>query len=104
MQYRAAIFDIDGTLVHKGEKAPSAALQNAIMRLQAQGVTVIIATGRAHFSARAVAGIAGGTRAHPGRPACPRRRCRPGPHARTLHQRAGSGRLSDIRYSERSEE
>ena len=53
MQYRAAIFDIDGTLVHKGEKAPSAALQNAIMRLQAQGVTVIIATGRAHFSARA---------------------------------------------------
>ena len=56
MQYRAAIFDIDGTLVHKGEKAPSAALQNAIMRLQAQGVTVIIATGRAHFSARAVLG------------------------------------------------
>ena len=59
MQYRAAIFDIDGTLVHKGEKAPSAALQNAIMRLQAQGVTVIIATGRAHFSARAVLGATG---------------------------------------------
>ncbi|MEG1699617.1 MAG: HAD hydrolase family protein, partial [Oscillospiraceae bacterium] len=56
MQYTAAIFDIDGTLLPKGDKAPSLALQNAIKALQDDGICVIIATGRAHFSAKAVLG------------------------------------------------
>ncbi|MEG0617614.1 MAG: HAD family hydrolase, partial [Oscillospiraceae bacterium] len=56
MKYKAYVFDIDGTILQNGEAAPNMALQNAINALQQNGAIIIIATGRALFSAKAVLG------------------------------------------------
>lgn len=54
MEIKAAIFDIDGTLLPRGEAAPSKRTVKAIRALQAKGTKIIIATGRAWFAADAV--------------------------------------------------
>lgn len=56
MKIKAAVFDIDGTLVARGQKAPSTATAEAVKALAKQGVKIIIATGRARFTAQAVLG------------------------------------------------
>lgn len=56
MQIKAAIFDIDGTLVSVGSNAPSERTLAALRALQQAGVRVIVATGRAPFAARAILG------------------------------------------------
>lgn len=57
-QYKAAVFDIDGTLIPVGDSEPSARTLAALRALQAGGVVVIIATGRALFAAQSIAGCA----------------------------------------------
>lgn len=49
---RAAIFDIDGTLLPHGQEYINETTKNALMQLQNTGITVIIATGRAPFAAK----------------------------------------------------
>ena len=56
MNLKAAIFDIDGTLLPVGAPCLSARTLRALRALQAQGTLVIVATGRALFAARAVLG------------------------------------------------
>ena len=56
MKCKAAIFDIDGTLVPVGSAKPSARTVKALHALQQKGVILIIATGRAQFAAKAVLG------------------------------------------------
>lgn len=55
MQIKAAVFDIDGTLVPVGASAPSARTLAALCALRQRGVAVILATGRALFAAQAIA-------------------------------------------------
>lgn len=56
MHIRAAVFDIDGTLVPRGQGTPSAATVRALSALSQSGVAVIIATGRARYTAQPVLG------------------------------------------------
>lgn len=56
MGIRAAVFDIDGTLVPRGRGVPSPATVQALEALSRAGVAVIIATGRARYTARPVLG------------------------------------------------
>lgn len=46
---RCAIFDIDGTLINRGQQFINPAVVSAIHQLQAQNIEVIVATGRAYF-------------------------------------------------------
>lgn len=46
---KAAIFDIDGTLVARGRQAINPAVIDAIHTLQGQGIATICATGRAYY-------------------------------------------------------
>ena len=52
-QIKAAIFDIDGTLVPFGAHAPGERTLCALRRLRQNGVHIIVATGRARFAALA---------------------------------------------------
>lgn len=54
MQYKAAIFDIDGTLVQIGESAPAPATVQALRSLQQRGVKLVIATGRCMAAAKGI--------------------------------------------------
>ena len=54
MNIKAAIFDIDGTLVPVGTDLLPARTAAALRGLQAKGVPVIVATGRARFAAMAI--------------------------------------------------
>lgn len=56
MRIRAAVFDIDGTLVPRGRGVPSPATVRALRALSQSGVAVIIATGRARYAAEPVLG------------------------------------------------
>ena len=56
MGIRAAVFDIDGTLVPRGQGMPSPATVRALSALSRSGVAVIIATGRARYTAEPVLG------------------------------------------------
>ena len=56
MHIKAAIFDIDGTLVPRGRGVPSPATVRALQALSQSGVAVIIATGRARYAAEPVLG------------------------------------------------
>ena len=56
MRMKAAIFDIDGTLVPRGQGGPSPATVRALQALSQSGVAVIIATGRARYAAEPVLG------------------------------------------------
>lgn len=47
MRYRALVVDVDGTLLHSGNKRLGHEVAAALGRLQNRGVTVIVATGRA---------------------------------------------------------
>lgn len=58
MNIKAAVFDIDGTLVARGHSAPGNKTAAAIKELANSGVAIIIATGRARFTAQAVLGKA----------------------------------------------
>lgn len=55
---KAAVFDIDGTLLPAGRAALSDRVCRALAALQKKGVPVIIATGRAPFAARKALGKA----------------------------------------------
>jgi Cof subfamily protein (haloacid dehalogenase superfamily) len=54
MKIKAAVFDIDGTLLPHGKLRVSPAVIQALNELRRQGVVVVIATGRALFSAHSV--------------------------------------------------
>lgn len=54
MRIKAAVFDIDGTLVPRGQGVPSPATVRALRALSQSGVAVIIATGRARYAAEPV--------------------------------------------------
>lgn len=56
MRIKAAVFDIDGTLVPRGQGSPSPAAVRALRALSQNGVAVIIATGRARYTAEPVLG------------------------------------------------
>lgn len=56
MKIRAAVFDVDGTLVPHGASGPSAATALALCALQEKHIPVIIASGRARYTAQAVLG------------------------------------------------
>ena len=56
MNIKAAIFDIDGTLLPFGAAQPSAATVKALKELRKKGIAVIIATGRALFNAKTALG------------------------------------------------
>jgi len=56
MKIRAAIFDVDGTLVPHGAPCPSAATVSALRALQEKHIPIIIASGRARYTAQAVLG------------------------------------------------
>lgn len=56
MRIKAAVFDIDGTLVPRGQGIPSPATVQALRALSQSGVAVIIATGRARYTAEPVLG------------------------------------------------
>ncbi len=56
MHIKAALFDIDGTLVPHGRGVPSPATVRALRALSQSGVAVIIATGRARYAAEPVLG------------------------------------------------
>lgn len=56
MNVKAAIFDIDGTLLPAGAAQLNRRTVRALRALQAQGTLVVIATGRALFAAQAVLG------------------------------------------------
>ncbi len=56
MNMKAAIFDIDGTLLPYGAAHPSPATTKALKALRKKGITVIIATGRALFNAKSALG------------------------------------------------
>lgn len=56
MRIKAAVFDIDGTLVPRGRGVPSPATAQALHALSQSGVAVIIATGRARYTAEPVLG------------------------------------------------
>lgn len=56
MEIRAAIFDIDGTLVPRGQGVPGPATVRAVEALSRAGVAVVIATGRARYTAEPVLG------------------------------------------------
>lgn len=56
MDIKAAVFDIDGTLVPHGMRRPSPETESALRALSQSGVRVIIATGRARYAAEAVLG------------------------------------------------
>ena len=58
MTVRAAVFDIDGTLLPAGQAVLSGRVCRALAALQEQGVPVIVATGRAPFAARQALGKA----------------------------------------------
>ena len=55
---KAAVFDIDGTLLPAGQAALPSRVCRALAALQAKGVPVIVATGRAPFAARLARGAA----------------------------------------------
>ena len=50
MKIKAAVFDIDGTLVPYGAPGPGQAAVQALRELAQSGVAVVIATGRARCS------------------------------------------------------
>ena len=50
------MFDIDGTLVPYGAPGPSQAAVQALRELAQSGVAVVIATGRARYTAQWVLG------------------------------------------------
>ena len=54
---KIAFFDIDGTLLDFGAKEISAAVRDALLELQAKGVKLFIATGRAPYLIPTLAGI-----------------------------------------------
>ena len=56
MKIKAAVFDIDGTLVPYGAPGPSQAAVQALRELEQSGVAVVIATGRARYTAQWVLG------------------------------------------------
>ncbi|MFR5629318.1 MAG: HAD family hydrolase, partial [Ruthenibacterium lactatiformans] len=56
MKIKAAVFDIDGTLVPYGAPGPSQAAVQALRELAQSGVAVVIATGRARYTAQWVLG------------------------------------------------
>ena len=56
MDLKAAIFDIDGTLLPAGVESLSDETVQTLRALQKKGTKVIVATGRALFAARAVLG------------------------------------------------
>lgn len=56
MRIRAAVFDVDGTLVPHGAPCPSEATAAALRALQEKHIPVIIASGRARYTAQAVLG------------------------------------------------
>ncbi|MEG2672556.1 MAG: HAD family hydrolase [Ruthenibacterium sp.] len=56
MEIKAAIFDIDGTLLPHELDVPSAKTMKALADLRTAGVVVIIATGRALFNAKTALG------------------------------------------------
>ncbi|MEF9969700.1 MAG: HAD family hydrolase [Ruthenibacterium sp.] len=56
MNIKAAIFDIDGTLLPYELKVPSDETRMAIEKLRAKNIAVIIATGRALFNAKTALG------------------------------------------------
>ena len=58
MKIKAAVFDIDGTLVPYGAPGPSPATAQALRALAQSGVSVMIATGRARCTAEWVLGTA----------------------------------------------
>ena len=51
MKIKAAVFDIDGTLVPYGAPGPGQAAVQALRELAQSGVAVVIATGRARYTA-----------------------------------------------------
>ena len=51
MKIKAAVFDIDGTLVPDGAPGPGQAAVQALRELAQSGVAVVIATGRARYTA-----------------------------------------------------
>ena len=56
MKIKAAVFDIDGTLVPYGAPGPGQAAVQALRELAQSGVAVVIATGRARYTAQWGAG------------------------------------------------
>ena len=50
MPYKAIILDVDGTLVAHGEPSARPAVAEMVRRVQAQGVKVVIATGRTYYA------------------------------------------------------
>ena len=50
MQYKAILLDIDGTLVVPGEPCVRPQVEQAVNKLQQQGVKIIVATGRSEFA------------------------------------------------------
>lgn len=56
MKIKAAVFDIDGTLVPYGAPGPGQASVQALRELAQSGVAVVIATGRARYTAQWVLG------------------------------------------------
>ena len=56
MKIKAAVFDIDGTLVPYGAPGPGQAAVQALRELAQSGVAVVIATGRARYTAQWVLG------------------------------------------------
>lgn len=50
MQYKALILDVDGTLVAHGEPCARPQVARAVQAVQAQGVKIVIATGRTYFA------------------------------------------------------
>ncbi len=54
MKIKAAIFDVDGTLVPHGAYGPGERNIEALRALQAKGIAVIIASGRARYTAQSV--------------------------------------------------
>lgn len=56
MNIRAAVFDVDGTLVPHGAAGPSEGTVAALRALQEKGIPVVIASGRARYTAQSVLG------------------------------------------------
>lgn len=56
MDIRAAVFDVDGTLIPHGARGPSAATVSALRALQEKHIPVVIASGRARYAAQSVLG------------------------------------------------
>ena len=56
MKIKAAVFDIDGALVPDGAPGPGQAAVQALRELAQSGVAVVIATGRARYTAQWVLG------------------------------------------------